>query len=143
MALNGPAYMGILHMRAAAVEQMDQVRIEGEQIDNNWSAALVDARLSLLDGYWARFQDAQQRLMLEYSQVEVIMLEFNAAEQLGATSYAMAKAKLTELKTARQLAIPQLPRAPRASEIRLSKFNGSYTEWAGWRAEYQAKVRFL
>lgn len=143
MALNGPVYMGLFHMRAATVEQMDQFRIGAEQADNDWSPAVIDARINMLETYWQRFQDVQQRLMLEYGHLDVVLNDYNAAEQQGVSMYALAKAKLTELKLARIPAASIIPRIPKASEVRLSKFNGTYTEWAGWRAEFQAKVKMI
>lgn len=89
MALLGPAYMGLLNVRASTVEQMAQINHEAEQ-----------------------------------------------------AAYSTAKGRLSELKAARIPAVVPLPRVPKASEIRLSKFSGSYTEWAGWHAEFQAKVSY-
>lgn len=79
--------------------------------------------------------------MLEFPHAETVMDEYNAAEQAGALAYTTAKAALNELKEVRRAAAPRPPKLPKASDIRLSKFSGNYTDWAGWHAEYQAKVQ--
>lgn len=140
MALNGPAYNGLLNLRAAAVEQIQQIHNEIDHPDNAWTATVIDARHGLIDGYWHRFQEIQQRLMLEFSHVEVIMHGYNEAEQHAADVYSTTKAELNDLKVARQPVPVVAARIPKASEIRLSKFSGNYTDWAGWRAEFQVKV---
>lgn len=140
MALHSPAYMGLLCVRASALEQMQQLQQDSERLDNDWSASIIDARIDLLEGYWTRFQDIQQRLMLKYPNVDAVMQNFNLIEQNGVLAYAAAKSKLSEMKITRQPSARQVPRVPKASEIRVSKFTGKYTEWAGWRAEFQARV---
>lgn len=139
MAFIGPPYLGLLRERAGVVEQI--LRMGAEAADqNDWSLAIIDARSDLLEGYWKRFQDAQRRLMLEFPHAEIVMEEYNAAEQAGVLAYTTAKAALNQLKEVRLAAAPRPPKLPKASDIRLSKFSGLYTDWAGWRAEYQAKV---
>lgn len=68
------------------------------------------------------------------------MEEHGRAENDGAMSYTTAKSLYNSLKAARLAATKPIPKAPKAADIRLSSFSGRYTEWAGWRSEFQAKV---
>lgn len=140
MALNGPAYLGLLTERTAAIECIAAIAAEATAPDNNWSLAFCDVQLGILEGYWTRFQSAQHQLMLEFPHVDAITEGYSAAEQTGALAYATVKAGIVELKAARQATIQPPPKVPKVGDIRLSTFSGQYTDWTAWQSEFRAKV---
>lgn len=140
MSNSGPPYIGLSRERAAAIENIQQMLNDAEANATEWTIPQLNARTQILEGYWQRFQQAQQQLLLNYYHVEVIAETLHATEQHTLQLYANAKAKLSHSKTVLEAIETPKPRAPRPSEIKVSTFSGKYTEWAAWRSEFKAKV---
>lgn len=139
MSLHGPAYMGLVRERAAAMNNIQQMLATTESDVNELTVQHLAVRREILDGYWHRFQEAQRSLLVAYSHIEDIITSMSEIEYRTQALYAAAKAKLMHQHS--QLPVEQpRPRAPRASEIKVDTFSGKYTEWAVWRSQFQAKV---
>lgn len=140
MALNGPAYHGLLRERDVSIASIRQVCNDAFRHGDNWSLTQLDSRMDLLAGYWQRFQESQRQLVMQYSDVEIIHDSIGPVELETAELFAEAKAEMRRLRNETQAAVPPPVKIPRVSDIKLSVFSGKYTEWASWRAEFQAKV---
>lgn len=139
MARKGPAYTGLAREREATITSINQALGDACNNGHDWPIVMLDVKMSLLEGYWQRFQSAQRQLLVEYADVDVIQENMDEVEATTSNTYAAAKAEMFRLKKAIHDAQPNM-RSLKASEIHLSKFNGQYTQWAGWRSEFQAKV---
>lgn len=140
MALIGPVYGGLMRERDASKVQIRIIYENVLEHGANWSVAMINSKLDVVETYWQRFQNAQSQLQMEHADVEVVADSLTQIESQTAELYAVTKAEMCQLKTAIQAAVVPPPRAPRASEVKLSTFRGSYTDWAAWRAEFSTKV---
>lgn len=140
MATGGPRYSGLIAEREIAITNINHVTTTWSDADQNWTEALVETRMGILDGYWQRFQTAQQKLATEYSDIDAVVENMGESEATAIILYSETKAFLLQQKKNIAASATPLQRIPRASEIKLSKFSGKYTEWAAWRSEFQAKV---
>lgn len=140
MSINGPSYAGLLRERVATINSMQLMLDDALEHANDWPVEQFDARLDALEGYWHRFQVAQQRLVMEYAHLPIVSDSLMHEESSTLQLYANVKALLNKGKATVLAAAEPPRRIPRPSEIKVSPFSGSYTEWAAWRSEFQAKV---
>lgn len=140
MAANGPAYTGLVRERTTSVNNIQLLHNETVINGIDWNVAQLNARLDVLEGYWLRFQNAQCKLVLEHSNIEIIADSVDDAEQCTMLLYADVKASLNQYKAQLQATTAPQLRTLRPSEIKVSSFSGKYTEWAAWRSEFKAKV---
>lgn len=77
---------------------------------------------------------------MEYAHLPIVSDSLMHEESSTLQLYANVKALLNKGKATVLAAAEPPRRIPRPSEIKVSPFGGSYTEWAAWRSEFQAKV---
>lgn len=141
MALNGPASTGLVREREAALAGIRQLNRDAHLAGENWQLEVLDARLEVLEGYWSRFQKAQRQLLLEFSDVDVIQDQHSEIEGAAMTLFIETKAETARLRKTKLEGMPPPAKIPKVSEIRMSSFSGTYTDWIAWRSEFCAKVK--
>lgn len=141
MALNGPPYIGLVHEREAVITGIRKMRDEAFSIGDTWTVNVINVRLEILKGYWDRFQFVQRELLLKHSTVAIIYEEHSDIERATTDLMIETKAQMTQLQHKLQATVGLPPaKKPKMSDIRMSTFGGSYTEWTAWRSEFKTKV---
>lgn len=146
---------GVLHpdlLQARYEEEIEVRRAERQRVYDNmsrvtgtitaqsvagWDEVIINMIQADLNNHWAQYQ-TENRLLLD-ALSDAASQQLAREESFGvAREYGQARSLLDE--RFQRLQSLKSRTAPKPSEITLPKFDGTYTAWVAWRAQFVNKV---
>lgn len=99
-----------------------------------WTEDAIQMKATMLERLWVEYQAKQYEIT---SRADLNDADQDAAEEIAMQAVALYTAVKERLNVLLNARAPNRHRPiPKASEITLRKFNGDFTEWTAWRAQY-------
>lgn len=125
--------------RASISNLIQRISTQATAVESaDWTEVVIQMKMSALEKHWHDFQAKQLEIT---SRTDLNEANLEAAEQVAMQAAALSTTVRERLKVLLGVRAPNRDRpVPKASEITLRKFNGDFTEWTAWRAQYVSKV---